>query len=110
MWESKSPLKRIVTEEFKRDAVRLAVERGNISATAPGYLLGDGHSRNGFRSLESCGGEGSARIAWFVGPFFPLRRFATREVARPEVFEYIEISYDRQRRHSTLGFLSPAEF
>ncbi len=38
------------------------------------------------------------------------RRFTTREVARREVFEYIEIWYNRQRRHSSLGYLSPAEF
>lgn len=37
-------------------------------------------------------------------------RFATREVARQEVFAYIEIWYNRQRRHSSLGYLSPAEF
>ncbi len=38
------------------------------------------------------------------------RRFAPRDVARQEVFEYIEIWYNRQRRHSSLGYLSPAEF
>ena len=38
------------------------------------------------------------------------RRFATREVARQEVFEYIEVWYNRQRRHSSLGYLSPVEF
>ncbi len=37
-------------------------------------------------------------------------RFATREVARQEVFEYIEVWYNRQRRHSSLGYVSPAEF
>jgi transposase InsO family protein len=37
-------------------------------------------------------------------------RFATREAARREVFEYIDIWYNRQRRHSSLGYLSPAEF
>ena len=37
-------------------------------------------------------------------------RFATREVARREVFEYIEVWYNRQRRHSSLGYVSPAEF
>jgi putative transposase len=26
------------------------------------------------------------------------------------VFEYIEAFYNRQRRHSTLGYLSPEEF
>jgi putative transposase len=36
--------------------------------------------------------------------------FSTREIARKEVFEYIEVWYNRQRRHSALGYLSPAEF
>jgi transposase InsO family protein len=29
---------------------------------------------------------------------------------RTEVFEYIEIFFNRRRRHSTLGYLSPAQF
>ncbi len=37
-------------------------------------------------------------------------RFATRESARQAVFEYIEVWYNRQRRHSSLGYVSPAEF
>lgn len=37
-------------------------------------------------------------------------RFATREQARAHVFEYIEVYYNRQRLHSTLGYLSPDEF
>lgn len=38
------------------------------------------------------------------------RRYPTREEARREIFEYIEVFYNRQRRHSTLGYRSPAEF
>jgi transposase len=34
MSESKSPPKRVFTEEFKREAVRLAIERGNVCGTA----------------------------------------------------------------------------
>ena len=34
----------------------------------------------------------------------------TRAEARQALFEYIEVWYDRQRRHSTLGYLSPAEY
>lgn len=37
-------------------------------------------------------------------------RYATREQARHEVFEYIETYYNLVRRHSTLGHLSPAAF
>lgn len=36
--------------------------------------------------------------------------FATREIARKEVFAFIEVWYNRQRRHSSLGYVSPAEF
>lgn len=36
--------------------------------------------------------------------------FATRTQARSAIFEYIEAWYNRQRLHSSLGYLSPAEF
>ena len=38
------------------------------------------------------------------------RRYATREEATQDIFEYIEVFYNRQRRHSTLGYHSPAEY
>jgi putative transposase len=37
-------------------------------------------------------------------------RFATRAQARTAVFDFIEGFYNPRRRHSTLGYLSPAEF
>jgi len=37
-------------------------------------------------------------------------RYATRAEARTALFEYIEVWYNRQRRHSTLGYLSPHAF
>jgi transposase InsO family protein len=36
--------------------------------------------------------------------------FDTRAQARTTIFEYIEAWYNRQRLHSSLGYLSPAEF
>ena len=33
--------------------------------------------------------------------------FQTREVAQQAIFEYIEVFYNRQRRHSTNGYLAP---
>jgi transposase InsO family protein len=38
------------------------------------------------------------------------RRFATRQEARTAIFEWIEAWYNRKRRHSALGYLSPEEF
>ena len=37
-------------------------------------------------------------------------QFETRAQARTEIFEYIEGWYNRQRLHSSLGYLSPVEF
>jgi putative transposase len=36
--------------------------------------------------------------------------FATREQARMAIFSWIEVWYNRKRRHSTLGYLSPEAF
>jgi len=36
--------------------------------------------------------------------------FATRAEARAEIVEYIEIFYNNQRRHSSLGYVAPAEY
>jgi putative transposase len=36
--------------------------------------------------------------------------FASRREARAEIFEYIEVFYNGQRRHSSLGYVSPAEY
>ena len=36
--------------------------------------------------------------------------YATREEAKSKIFEYIEVFYNRQRRHSTLNYKSPNEF
>jgi len=38
------------------------------------------------------------------------RIFVTREQARREIFEYIEVFYNRRRLHSYLGYLTPHEF
>lgn len=37
-------------------------------------------------------------------------RFQTKTEAKAKIFEYIEVFYNRVRRHSTLGQVSPAQF
>jgi transposase InsO family protein len=38
------------------------------------------------------------------------RVFPSRAIARIEIFEYVEVFYNRTRRHSSLGYVSPAQF
>ncbi len=37
-------------------------------------------------------------------------RYATRAEAEADLFQYIEVFYNRRRRHSTLGYCSPTQF
>ena len=37
-------------------------------------------------------------------------RYATRDEARAAIFDWIEVFYNRQRLHSTLGYVSPAQY
>jgi len=36
-----------------------------------------------------------------------FEQYTTREEAKQSIFEYIEVFYNRQRKHSTLGYVSP---
>jgi putative transposase len=48
---------------------------------------------------------GSLKSEWVYG-----KRYATRDQARKDVFKYIEMFYNRQRRHATLGYVSPTAY
>jgi len=37
-------------------------------------------------------------------------RYRTHQDAKADLFEYIEVFYNRSRRHSSLGFVSPERF
>ncbi len=37
-------------------------------------------------------------------------RFITRDMAKAQVFDYIEVYYNRRRLHSRLRYLSPETF
>jgi putative transposase len=39
-----------------------------------------------------------------------VSRYLSRQAARTSIFEFIELFYNRVRRHSSLGYLSPSEY
>lgn len=47
---------------------------------------------------------GTLKTECVIGPF------VTRTQARTTIFEYMEVWYNRQRLHSTLGYFSPVDF
>jgi transposase InsO family protein len=56
----------------------------------------------------------NAPVESFFGPLKTElvfhQQYATRTEARPDLFEYIEVFYNRFRRHSALGYKSPVKF
>ncbi len=67
--------------------------------------------------LISMSGKGNCYDNAVIESFFSTLKgecadkvFESRAKARNDIFEYIEIWYNRKRLHSTLGYLSPMEF
>jgi len=68
--------------------------------------------------LASMSGKGDCYDNAVAESFFATLEFElimrndwhTREEARRAIFRYIETWYNRKRRHSTLGYISPAEY
>lgn len=113
-------------EDLVQQAFDMAVQR---RWPDPGLLhhsdQGSQYTANGFRSqlrarqvIESNSRKGNvwdnaAKESFFSSLEMELlrkKRFKTKAEAIQEVFVYIEIFYNRQRIHSTLGGRSPAEF
>jgi putative transposase len=68
--------------------------------------------------VQSMSGAGNAYDNAPIESFFSRlknelihhRDYRTRDEARRDIFEYIEVFYNRQRVHSALGYRSPIEF
>ena len=69
----------------------------------------------GYRGKRGRGGTTATQDGWRVrlgGMVGAAGRgsYATRAEARQAIFEWIEVFYNRQRLHSSLGYKSPADF
>jgi len=107
------------------DALRAATRnRRSTIGTLFHSDRGSQYASEDFRALlESCGMRASMSRkgeCWdnaCVESFFgSMKRelgdpiWESRAIARAAIFEYIEVWYNRKRRHSTIGYVSPQEF
>lgn len=81
------------TPEFKEEAVKQVTERGYSVAEVAARLGVSSHS-----------------LYKWVKAVIRKRIYKTRDLARSDVFDYIEAFYNRTRRHSHLGGISPEAF
>ena len=111
----------LVMDAFKQAVQRRRPEAGLIFHSDRGvqYACSDFRELLAGQSItQSMSGKGNCYDNAVSESFFKtlkteliyFSRFQTRAEAKSEIFEYIEIFYNRQRRHSSLGYLSPAEF
>ena len=71
-----------------------------------------------YRMIASMNGSGNCYDNAAIESFFHTLKtehvyfesYETRDQAKNSIFEYVEVFYNRQRLHSTLGYLSPMEF
>jgi putative transposase len=108
------------------DALQMAITRRR---PAPGLIhhsdqggqyvsLGFGQAAHGAGIARSMGSRGDCFDNAVAESFFATlkkelihrRSWPTRRELIGEVFDYIEAFYNRRRRHSTLGMLSPAQY
>ena len=54
--------------------------------------------------------QSSGRAFQEVMQYYMMERFITRAMAKEQVFEYIDVYYNRKRLHSSLGYCSPLMF
>lgn len=81
------------SKEFKELTLRHGIQ---ISMSGKGHCYDNAVAESFFHSLKT--------------EEVHLSRYRTREEGKAAIFEYIEVFYNRQRLHSTLGYRSPTEF
>jgi len=88
-------------------------DRGSQYASQPFQDTLKAYGMEGFMSRKGNCWDNAPTESWF-NSFKNERvhgwRYATRAEMTAASFEYIEVFYNRTRRHSTLGYKSPMQF
>ena len=115
-----------MTKEFVMDALQMAMEQRCPEAGLLHHSdRGSQYCSLAYRRLLAANGitcsmsrKGNCWDNAVMESFFATlkkelvhhERYQTREEARQSIFEYIEVFYNRSRRHSALGYISPEQF
>jgi transposase InsO family protein len=115
-----------MTSRLVVDALGMAVSRrgvvaGVIAHSDRGSQYASDHFQTELRRHEMVGSMSGVGQCWdnavIESTFGRMKvelvhheRYATRDEAKASIFEYIEVFYNRVRRHSTLDYMTPDEF
>ena len=114
------------TSRLVVDALLMAVGRrgkvaGLIAHSDRGSQYASEHYQSELKRSELVGSMSGVGQCWdnavIESTFARLKvelvhgeKYATREEAKVSIFQYIEVFYNRVRRHSTLEYMTPDEF
>ena len=117
---------RWITRQLAIDALNMAIKNGCLESGLIHHSdRGVQYASNEFRGLLKAHGiqcsmsrKGNCWDNAVAESFFHTLKveliqgkiYDTRQDAKTDIFDYIEIFYNRQRRHSYLGYLSPVDF
>jgi transposase InsO family protein len=92
--------------------LRRPIESAQYVSLAFGQAAGDAGIARSMGSKGDCFDNAVAEsfFATLKKELIHRRSWPTKAELRTEVFDYIEVFYNRQRRHSTLGQLSPIQY
>lgn len=115
-----------LTDQLTRKSLQMALERRRPHEGLIHHSdRGSQYASNKYRAMlakarivPSMSGTGNAYDNAPMESFFSRlknelihhRHYRTRQEARCDIFEYIEVFYNRQRAHSALGYRSPSQF
>jgi putative transposase len=94
------------------EAAERPIESGQYVSLAFGQQARDAGIAMSMGSKGDCfdNAVAEAFLATLKKELVHRRSWPTRQELQSAVFDYIESFYNRERRHSTLGYLSPREF
>lgn len=115
-----------LNDELVLRALRMAIqqrkpEEGLIIHTDRGVQYTSRRYRGLLEQIKAIGSMSRKGDCWdnavaesFFGTIkrehIAFERYRTKAEAKTDIFEYIEVFYNRQRRHSTIGNVAPARF
>jgi putative transposase len=88
-------------------------DRGSQYASADHRALLSAHGMTCSMSRKGDCWDNAVSESFFAtlkGELVDAADWGTREEARAAIFEYIEVWYNRERRHSSIGYVSPVEY
>lgn len=111
----------LVMDAFMQAYGREQPEKGLIVHTDQGSQFTSGNFQTLLRThgaISSVSGKGNPYDNALMESFYRTikreliqdAKFETPEQAQQEIFKYIELYYNTKRMHSSLGYLSPAQF